>query len=175
MEVDQLIKIMPYSTKRAATFIEPLNATMQEFEINTPTRQAAFIAQLAHESGQLVYVKELASGSAYEGRKDLGNTSPGDGVKYKGRGLIQITGKVNYIAIMMALGIDCVEHPELLEEPVNACRVSGWFWSTHSLNALADINTADSFVTITRRINGGINGLADRQGFWQTAKQVLGV
>jgi putative chitinase len=172
MTIDQLLQIMPFAKSRAALFIDPLNATMDEFEINTPARQAAFLAQVAHESGQLLYVRELASGTAYEGRADLGNTQLGDGVKYKGRGLIQITGRNNYAALMMALDIDCLEHPELLESPINACRSAGWFWGTHKLNQLADI---PDFLTITKRINGGTNGLADRQAFYATAKQVLGV
>ena len=167
----QLIQIMPYARKRAGVFIDPLNATLTEFEINTPLRQAAFVAQIGHESGQLLYVREIASGSAYEGRKDLGNTLPGDGVRYKGRGLIQITGKANYTACMLALDLDLLDRPEQLEEPVNACRSAGWFWKTHGLNELAD---AQDFETITRRINGGANGLVDRLELYGRAKRILG-
>lgn len=169
---EQLLAIMPEAKGRVAKFIDPLNAAMAEFGINTPARMAAFLAQIGHESGRLVYVKELASGSAYEGRKDLGNTSPGDGVKYKGRGLIQITGKANYIALMMALGIDCVEKPEVVEQPVNACRSAAWFWKTRGLNELAD---KGDFLTITKRINGGTNGLLDRQSLYTSAKRVFGI
>ena len=92
----QLQSIMPFAKARIPSFVAPLNAAMYEFHINSPLRQAAFIAQIAHESGELRYVKEIASGAAYEGRKDLGNTQPGDGMRYKGRGLIQITGRNNY-------------------------------------------------------------------------------
>lgn len=170
MTADQLRKIMPQAGSKADLFAGPLSDSMMEFDINTKARQAAFIAQIGHESGQLRYVRELASGSAYEGRKDLGNTMPGDGVKYKGRGLIQITGKANYVALMMALGIDCLEHPELLEEPVNASRSAAWFWKDRGLNELAD---QGNFMAITKRINGGTNGLEDRQALWAKAKEVL--
>ncbi len=170
MTTDQLKKIMPQAGAKADLFAIPLTDAMAEFDINTKARQAAFIAQIGHESGQLRYVRELASGSAYEGRKDLGNTMPGDGMKYKGRGLIQITGKANYVALMMALGIDCLEHPEVVEEPVNACRSAGWFWKTNGLNELAD---QSNFLAITKRINGGTNGLEDRQALWAKAKEIL--
>lgn len=162
----QLAVIMPRAGKRVATFFRPLVDTMAEFQIDTKERQAAFLAQLAHESGELLYVKELASGKAYEGRKDLGNTVPGDGVRYKGRGLIQLTGKANYFRCMMELDIDCIEHPELLEEPVNAARVAGWFWQSNNLNALADVGDQKG---ICRKINGGYNGLAERLAYFAVA------
>ncbi len=170
MTADQLKKIYPLASKKVDIFLIPILNAMDEFKINTKPREAAFLAQIGHESGQLQYVKELASGAAYEGRADLGNTQPGDGVRYKGRGLIQITGRANYVALMMALDIDCVEHPEILEEPINAARSAGWFWSEHGLNELAD---ASDFIKITRRINGGINGLQDRQQLYAKALEVL--
>lgn len=169
----QLQSIMPLAHHRAEVFLAPLNAAMAEFEINTYLRQVAFLAQIAHESGQLLYVKEIASGSAYEGRKDLGNNEAGDGVKFKGRGLIQITGKANYTAIMLALNVDCLVHPEVLETPDNACRVSTWWWQAHGLNRLADIGTVDSMTRITRVINGGVLGLAERLAYFATALKVL--
>lgn len=131
---------------------------------------AAFISQVGYESGQFKYVKEVASGKEYERRLDLGNSDSGDGIKYKGRGLIQITGKNNYIQLMMVLGIDCVEHPELLELPENACKSACWFWSYKNLNQLADV---DSFDSITKKINGGYNGLQDRYALYLKAKKVL--
>jgi putative chitinase len=156
--------------ERLELFLEPLLAAMEEFDINTPQRQAAFLAQIAHESGGLKYVRELASGDAYEGRKDLGNTHPGDGPKFRGHGLIQITGRANHQECGDALGLDLIEHPELLEEPTNACRSAAWFWKKKGLNELAD---ADNFRVITIRINGGVNGMADRLKYWARAQEVL--
>jgi putative chitinase len=167
----QLLQIMPFAgQRRASTFIAPLVAAMAEFGINSPARQASFVAQVGHESGQLQYVRELATGDAYEGRKDLGNTAAGDGRRYKGRGLIQITGRANYAACGTALGLDLLAQPELLEQPVSACRSAAWFWRTHGLNELAD---AGDQVKVTRRINGGTNGLADRLALFEVAKRVL--
>lgn len=170
MTLEELQRIMPHAGPRASVFLPYLNAAMAEYGIDTPERQAAFLAQIAHESGSLRYVKELASGGAYEGRADLGNFEPGDGIRYKGRGLIQITGRANYAACGDALGIECVERPELLESPEYACRSAGWFWQTKGLNELAD---RGDFVRITKRINGGTNGLMDRQEHWDRARRVL--
>ena len=170
MTLNQLIRIMPHARHRAGIFLAPLNAAMVEFDINTPGRRQSFLAQVGHESGQLLYVRELASGAAYEGRKDLGNTQPGDGIRFKGRGLIQVTGRANYTACMLALDIDCVKRPALLEQPMNAARSAGWFWKTHGLNALAD---AGDQRAVTRRINGGYNGLADRLALFAAAQRVL--
>jgi putative chitinase len=137
-------------------------------------RVAAFIAQIGHESGQLVYLREIwgptSAQKGYEGRADLGNTVTGDGFKYRGRGLIQVTGRANYAACGEALGLDLINHPELLEQPQHACMSAAWFWATHGLNTLAD---ADKFETITRRINGGLNGQADRLNLWAKASAVL--
>ena len=165
-----LLKIMPHAKSRVQDFLEPLNAAMREFHINTPVRQAAFLAQIAHESGELRYVKELASGAAYEGRVNLGNTQPGDGMKFKGRGLIQITGRANYMACGEGLGLDLIKQPELLEKPQHACMSAAWFWATRGINTLAD---AGQFDKITRRINGGQNGAADRQALYARALKVL--
>ena len=169
---EQLIRIMPYAKQRADKFIDPLNAAMKEFDISeNGIREAAFLAQIAHESGELRYVEELATGEAYEGRDDLGNLYNGDGVKYKGRGLIQLTGRANYEACGEALGLDLIACPELLEEPANACRSAAWFWQTHGLNELADKH---DFLRITKRINGGTNGWHDRWKYYQKALQVIG-
>ena len=151
-------------------FWQPLNDTMDEFSINSAVRQAAFLAQIGHESGSFRYVRELASGDAYEGRADLGNVEPGDGRKFRGRGLIQITGRVNYVACGLALGLDLVANPALLEEPENACRSAGWVWATRNCNELAD---SGNFQKLTRRINGGLTGLADREAIWKRAKEQL--
>ena len=157
-------------SKRIDRFWEPLNQTLEEFEINTPQRIRMFLAQIGHESGQLRYVKELASGEAYEGRTDLGNTEPGDGVRYKGRGLIQITGRSNYGLASLALGLPLLEKPELLEEDLNAARSAGWYWYKHNLNSLADQGL---FRLITKRINGGYNGYADRYKLYQRGLEVI--
>lgn len=167
---EQLSTIYPFAKSKIDQFLDPLNMAMMEFHINTPKRQAAFLAQIGHESGQLRYVKELASGLAYEGRKDLGNVVDGDGVRFKGRGLIQITGRANYLQVQIDLGIPCIANPELLENTVNACRTAGWFWDKRGLNALAD---KGDFVTITKRINGGLNGQEDRLRLYQVALGVL--
>lgn len=143
---------------------------MDEFEINNSLRQAAFLAQIAHESGSLKYVRELADGAAYNFRADLGNDQPGDGPRYKGRGLIQITGKANYKTCGDALGIDLVASPELLEGTELASRSAAWFWKTHGLNELAD---KGDFKLITKRINGGYNGYQERLKFYEKAQQVL--
>lgn len=164
--------IMPYAKKKIPTFLPLIDACFREFDISTPLRQAAFLAQIAHESGQLTYLEELASGAAYEGRKDLGNTHPGDGIKFKGRGLIQLTGRANYEACSKALGEDFIDDPELLALPVNAVRSAGWFWKTHGLNELADI---PDFLKLTKRVNGGVNGYAQRLAYYVLAKQILGV
>lgn len=137
---EQLKQIYPNSTKaNRDKYLPFLNQYWDRFEVNTPDRQAAFLAQVGHESAELLYVEEIASGKAYEGRKDLGNTFVGDGVKFKGRGLIQITGRANYIAISKDLGIDFVANPTLLKEPEYAVLSAFWYWNKHKLNELADL------------------------------------
>ena len=170
LTLSQLLAIMPLARTRAAAFLGPLNAAMVEFGITTPARQASFLSQVGHESGQLRYVRELASGQAYEGRADLGNVRAGDGVRFRGRGLLQVTGRANYAACAKALGLDLLAQPELLEQTVNACRSAGWFWQTRGLNALADAGDQER---VTRRINGGVNGLAERLALYREARKVL--
>lgn len=167
----QLRAIMPNLPKDKEKVLPLLNAAMAEWKINTPKRQAAFLAQLAHESGQLKWFEELASGAAYEGRRDLGNTQPGDGRRYKGRGPIQLTGRANYRAAGKALGLPLEANPELAALPEVGFRTAGWFWDTKDLNRLAD---AGNFREITRRVNGGFNGLAERERFYEAAKKALG-
>lgn len=171
LTLTQLTQIYRESTLlRCERYLAPLIQTMQEFQINTPQRIYMFLAQIGHESGQLRYVKELASGAAYEGRVDLGNTEPGDGVKYKGRGLIQITGKKNYALAGLALDLPLLEKPELLEEDLNACRSAGWFWKNNNLNSFCD---KDDFRGLTKAINGGYNGWEDRVKLLNRAKEVM--
>ena len=170
----QLLQILPNAGQVAGFFVPVLNTAMNRYQIVGTKRVAAFIAQIGHESGQLKYVKEIwgptAAQARYEGRKDLGNTVVGDGSKYRGRGLIQITGRANYMACGEGLGLDLIKQPELLEKPQHACMSAAWFWATRGINTLAD---AGQFDRITRRINGGQNGAADRQALYARALKVL--
>lgn len=170
----QLLQILPNAGRNAGVFVPALNTAMNRYGIVGTARAAAFIAQVGHESGQLRWVREIwgptAQQAGYEGRADLGNTVKGDGSTYRGRGLIQITGRANYAACGEALGLDLLNQPTLLEQPQNAAMSAAWFWSTRGLNTLAD---QGELVKITRRINGGINGLEDRLQLWERAKKVL--
>ena len=170
----QLLQILPNAGPVAGVFVPVLNAAMVHYQIIGPKRVAAFIAQIGHESGQLKYVKEIwgptAAQAKYEGRKDLGNTVAGDGSKYRGRGLIQITGRANYMACGEGLDLDLIKQPELLEKPQHACMSAAWFWATKGLSTLAD---AGQFDKITQRINGGQNGAVDRQALYTRALKVL--
>lgn len=191
LTLQQLITIMPNARAKAGIFLPALTAAMAEFGINTPARQASFLAQLAHESGQLAYVRELWGPTPAQVRYerdftaawppkartdrnqlpfDLGNSQAGDGSRFRGRGLIQITGRSNYAACGKALGLDLLAKPEMIEQTVNACRSAGWFWQSRGLNALAD---AGDQVAVTRRINGGTNGLAERLAYFKVAQRVL--
>ena len=132
-----LKKILPLSSEvNRNKYIEWLNYFMPKYDIDTDKEIAAFIAQIGHESGQLRYVEEIASGVAYEGRKDLGNTQKGDGKRFKGRGLIQITGRFNYTQLSKDLGEDFVKNPELLSTPKYAVESACWFWNKNKLNDL---------------------------------------
>ena len=135
-------------------------------------RLAHFLAQVGHESGGFVYMEEIASGAAYEGRADLGNTQIGDGKRFKGRGPIQLTGRANYREYGQALGIGFEDHPELIAIPSIGLHVACEFWKQRGLNAWAD---ADDALTITRKINGGQNGLPDRLARLTKMKAVIGV
>ncbi|QVM98405.1 glycoside hydrolase family 19 protein [Pseudomonas sp. SORT22] len=176
----QLLQILPNAGKQAGVFVPGLNATMGKYAIITRLRMAAFIAQIGHESGQLRYVRELG-GDTYLAKYDtgrlaqrLGNTpeADGDGQKYRGRGLIQVTGRANYQACSEALFGDSrlLNTPELLEQPVYAAMSAGWFWQRSGLNSLAD---KGDFLAITKKINGGTNGLADREELYERALKVL--
>lgn len=170
---ESLRQIMPLIGTRIEAFLQPLNDAMEIYEINTPQRIACFLAQLAHESGEFRFMRELADGKGYEGRKDLGNVHAGDGVKYKGRGPIQITGFDNYQKCSLSIYGDerLLDHPELLERPFDGCMAAGWFWSSHNLNMLAD---TFNFKAITRAINGGENGMDSREKYYKRAVEVLG-
>ena len=174
----QLQQILPDAGKTAGVFVPVLNTAMVRFQIVGPKRIAAFIAQIGHESGQFRYVRELGNDqylSKYDTgtlAKRLGNTpeADGDSQKYRGRGLVQITGRANYMMCGEALALDLINQPERLEKPQHACTSAAWFWASRGLNTLAD---AGQFDTITRRINGGQNGAADRQTLYARALKVL--
>jgi putative chitinase len=169
-------------------WFEPLQETFEKYQINTPKRQACFIGQCMHESGGFKFLRENLNYSAkalmntwpsrfpdmdtaekferqpekiankvYSGR--MGNTEDGDGAKYIGRGLIQLTGKDNYKAFGEAIGEDLVANPQLVEEPRYAALSAGWFFNKRNLNALADVMDIE---TMSKRINGGSIGMADR-------------
>ncbi|WP_250538833.1 MULTISPECIES: glycoside hydrolase family 19 protein [unclassified Caballeronia] len=168
---------------RAAQWLPHLQATCDRFAINTPRRVAAFLAQIGHESGGLVYAREIwgptPAQTRYEGRTDLGNNQPGDGKRFMGRGLIQITGRRNYQLASIGLDLDLITHPELLEQPANAASSAGWWWANHGLNGYAD---ADKFLQISKVINVGSatssampNGYQQRLALYGAAKKAIGI
>ena len=177
LTLPQLETAMPYAGTRAPIFLECLNTAMTEFDIDTPLRQAMFLAQCAHESGSLHYTLELADGSAYEGRKDLGNIYEGDGKKFRGRGLIQVTGRDSTLKCLAALG----RKPDdltYLETPMGASRSAAWFWFVNGLNIPAD---QDLFGSVSGLINTGkatgraINGLDFRIQHFIRCRKALGI
>ena len=174
MTPQELVQATGARIDRAETFLPILEGAWSDFEITTPERQAAFLAQVGHESGGLHWLTEIWGPTdaqlRYEGRADLGNTAPGDGARFKGRGLIQITGRVNYQKVSDALATDFIGNPEQLAEPDMAVRSAMWFWQNHGLNQLADTG---NFERITKIINGGLNGYAERLALWDSAKEVL--
>lgn len=180
LTLEQLKAIMPLARRRAGVFIEPLSLSMAESGIDTPLRIAAYLSQVAVESGSLLYMRELASGDAYEGRIGLGNTQPGDGRKYKGRGPIQITGRNNYRACSLDLFGDerLLDHPEILEEPLHGCRASAWFWRVNNINRFADAGDIDGVSDAVNRgrktaAYGDALGFKARLAFYERTLEVL--
>jgi predicted chitinase len=180
----QLQSIMPrLAAPKNSELLPFLTAAMAEFAIEAPARAAAFLAQLAHESGQFRLMDEIWGPTDAQRRyepvttlsQNLGNTVAGDGKRFKGRGPIQLTGRANYKRFGDLLNVDLVADPPRAATPEVAFRVAGLYWSKKGLNELADAATDQAFTEITRRINGGTNGLADRQAFYAVARQVLGV
>ena len=179
---EQVLAIMPNAKERVDAFLPYINGYAEVFHIDTAQRMAHFLAQIAHESGELRYTVEQGARSYFEkydtGKlaKMLGNTpqKDGDGYKYRGRGLIQITGRANYDAYNRSAYCkgDVMKNPELLEKPLGAVKSSMWWWKTHGLNILAD---NDDVVKITKKINGGQNGLKERCGYLARAKRALGM
>jgi putative chitinase len=198
-----MIESQLLALKIEGKWLEPLLETFEKYQIDTPKRQACFLGQVMHESGSFKFTKENLNYSAkalmatwpsrfpdletasqferqpekiankvYSGR--MGNTEDGDGAKYIGRGLIQVTGKENYTHCGEALGLDLVANPQLLEEPRYAALSAGWFWNKKGLNALADEGTSNSFEVMTKRINGGLLGLDDRKSKMIEVLKALG-
>lgn len=171
---DALLAIMANgNTQTIKNYLNIFNGLYRKYDINTPLRQAHFLAQVGHESASFLYTEEIASGSKYEGRKDLGNTQKGDGVRFKGRGLIQLTGRANYEKYGKYSGLDLLTKGNekcISTNATYAMEVSMWFWKNKKLNRHAD---SDNLNAITRRVNGGYNGLADRQNYLNRAKFFL--
>src|SRR5919202_1202233 len=173
MTAEQLIQIAGANapSDRLRQLASSLNDVLNHYQINTPLRICHFIAQVAHESDCFNAMEEYASGEDYEGRDDLGNTQPGDGVRFKGRGLMQLTGRANYGEFSKAMNRDFIAQPQLVGQIPFAIWVAGWYWDTRHLNEYADL---DDLERVTRIVNGGYNGLEDRRRYLQKAKSVLG-
>ena len=195
--------IIPTKPEIIEKFIEPLNVTIIKYDIGTEARLSAFLAQIFHESGNLTAVKEnlnysqralltlfkkyfdaetapkyarnqeMIANRIYANRMGNGDEKSGEAFKYRGRGLIQCTGKNNYKACGDSLKIDLLSKPELLETPKYAALSAGWFWDSNKLNSICDKNTEESFIQLTKRINGGIIGLEHRLELWHKAKLVF--
>ena len=172
---------------RATTWLAPIQVACDKHEINTPLRLAAFLATVGVESGSLQWTAEIwgptVAQKAYEppSRKasELGNTQTGDGSKFKGRGLIQVTGRRNYTLATVGLDLDLLNHPELLEQPDHAAMSAAWYWSNRNLNAPAD---AGNFLGVSRAVNLGSaastampNGWKERQALYLAAKKSMGI
>lgn len=171
MKTNDLKYIAPNITQeKLSVFLPLLNQYMHEYNICGQLRESAFIATIMHETGSLRWLEEIASGEAYEGRHDLGNVVKGDGRRYKGRGLIMLTGRSNYERASKALKVDFINNPEWVSEPIYATQVACWWWHQRGLNEVAD--TGD-FRRVTRLVNGGYNGVVDRQKFYDMALEVL--
>jgi len=176
----QLAQIMPnLPAEKRALYLPFLNKAMDAYGINNRLRKAAFLAQIAHESGELRYLEEIWGPTdaqlLYEPESELarilGNTIPGDGERFKGRGAIQITGRRNYAKYGEMLGVDLIANPTIATTPQIAISTAAAFWQTNGLNELADI---EDFGEITRIINGGLNGYEERCKYYQRAMDVLG-
>ncbi len=171
LSLDDLLKITTVAPKtRLQPFVAPLNEGFERFKVNTPLRIAHFLAQTLHESAEFLYQAEIASGVDYEGRGDLGNVKAGDGVRFKGRGLIQVTGRYNYTQISKDVGVDYLTNPGRLADLPDCVWSAFWYWNSRDLSALAD---RDNFDAITLRINGGYNGYDDRLKYLKRAKEIL--
>lgn len=171
---EKLSVVMPRALPaKIDLYYDPLVTGMKKYDITSNLRMAHFISQIAHETASFLYAEEIASGAAYEGRSDLGNTQPGDGKRYKGRGLIQLTGRANYAAYSKDSGVDYVAKPELVAtDPFVGVDVACWYWNKRGISKFAD---QDDVKAVTKAINGGYNGLDDRIQYLVRAKGVLGI
>ena len=177
-DLQEIMPRLPQSKRQL--YLPFINKVMQIYEIDTPLRASAFLAQIAHESAELKYMEEIWGPTAQQKKYEppgelatrLGNTQPGDGFRYRGRGPIQITGRANYEKYGDLLGVDLVGNPDLAATPQFAFSTAALFWKTRGLNELADVQ---DFITITKRINGGTTGLKERQRYYETAMNALGV
>lgn len=147
-----------------------LAATLESYDITSRLRIAHFLGQTCEESAGYRTTEEFASGREYEGRQDLGNTQKGDGPRYKGRGLLQLTGRANYADYGKALGVDLVNNPTLAAQPALSLKIACEYWKRHDINADCDRDDAQA---VTRKVNGGLNGLSDRIAFTQKAKTAV--
>lgn len=152
------------------TIAPHFEAILNFYEINNGIRVSHFMGQVTHECAGFSTSEEFSTGEAYEGRRDLGNIYPGDGVKYKGRGLIQLTGRYNYRTYGKFLNLPLEESPELAGEPINALKIACEYWKHKNLNKLCD---DDDIIKITKIINGGLNGLDDRKYYYQKTKNII--
>ncbi|WP_240327241.1 glycoside hydrolase family 19 protein [Burkholderia sp. IDO3] len=172
---------------RATPWADPLSAAMALYAIDSPVRQAAFLAQCGHESGRLQWLREIwgptPAQRAYEPpaakAKELGNAQAGDGLRYRGGGLLQITGRYNFRVMGQKIGIDLEGNPDLIAQPSVAAEASAQFWADNALSAFAD---AGDFLSISRAINLGNprsvatpNGMSDRLALWNSCKAALGL
>ena len=169
----QLRRIAP-KARNAEALAASITQWAPTFGITTPLRMAHFLAQCAHETMGFVLMTELGSGRQYEWNAKLGNTHAGDGVKFKGRGLLQLTGRANYQAYARSrfCNGDLMSHPDWLAHLPGAVKSAMWYWKKHRLSTLAD---RDDVRAVTRRINGGLNGLSEREYITMRMKQMLGV
>lgn len=198
--LEQLVAIMPTARSRIGKYLPYINRFLDEFHINTPKRLQHYLAQIAHESGELNNIEENLNYSAdrllvvfpkyfnrgnvseyarnpkkignrvYANRMGNGNEASGDGYNYRGRGIIMLTGRSNYEAYKRYCGYDLIARPSLLAQPLGAVRSSMWFWEKSGCNILAD---ADNIMQITKKINGGYIGLEERKKYLARAKKVI--
>ena len=175
---DFLYEISPkYSGKKGARQKEIIEAIGDEFDsilitydIYTNLQISHFLAQAAHECAGFCTTEEFASGKAYEGRKDLGNINPGDGVRYKGRGIFQLTGRYNYRDMGRELNLPLEDQPQLAADPIVSLKIACEYWNSRNLNVLADKNDIHG---ITKKINGGLNGLESRTAYFRKIKKII--